>query len=754
MRANGLKKAIPAILLLLLCSIIGVVIYIFSTNEETLYISHESGIYSGSFDLKIFSFKKAKILYTTDGRKPQAGAEGTYEYEGPIELECINETETYSFQICCQYEDGTSSEIYTRDYILDPLGAERFSTTYILSLTGEEELLFGDEKGIFVRGSQYYEYMEEHPDTNVLEVYVPANYWSDTEVPVHAGIFLKDGTQIIEQECGVKIYGNTTREHNQKSFRLYARYEYDDFNEFSYPFINELRTEYGNAPIADWQRISFHNSGQDNDQGYIRTELVGALAMQSGFPDVLAAESATVYVNGEYMGVYWLVNTFDDRYFEEKYGDYAGEMIVGEGSLDQLYIEPDQTDAQKECISEYNAFMDWVETADLNDEANWKRVCDTIDVDNFAHYFALEYYTGNLEWPQANLKAYRYLCAEGEEYQEGTVFDGRYRYLLYDTDYSFGLLFLDFFGQEIHERRFEDFMTTNEHTALFRALSQRQDFRDLFASKIMYFVNVVFTRDNVSEAMYQLNIKRHGELNHMITNTDILKDSIWQDWGVGQGDMAKTEAEWAEILDYAEDKPSYVVDELRSAWPCGDVIVFHLSMQEEGSFLINGMDAGEGFDGIWLDKVSAEIRCDLPVGMTVDGYTVNSVFVPGESFILNQDILQQAQGELTITPVISRTEVQSLTVAEYSINDSQDYVVLQNNGTVALDLQNYALADSEDSLAGATLPGVQLEPGEMFYVYGAKYIGIMEENSAQVTFSWNDEEQIYLYSNATGVTVY
>lgn len=754
MRAKGLKRAIPAIVILLFCSIIGVAIYIFSANEETLYISHESGIYSGSFDLKVFSFRKADIYYTRNGQVPEPGKEGTYEYEGPIELGVDGVTATYSFRICCVYEDGKTSEVYNRDYILDPLGTERFTTKYVVMLTGEEDALFGDESGIFVRGNQFYEYMEENPDTDVLAVKVPANYYDDVEVPVHTSMFLNDGTQIIEQECGVRIYGNASRQLNQKSFRLYARYEYDDVNEFSYPFFTDICTRDGKAPITDWQRLSFHNSGQDNGNAYIRSQLMGALARQTGYPDTMGAESVTVYINGKYQGVYWLQNSFDDRYFKEKYGDYPGEMVVCEGTLNTLDVETAETDAQIEFVNEYNDFMQWIETADLNDEENWDRVCDTIELNNFALYFALQHYSGNLDWPGNNVKVYKYECVEGEEYREGTVFDGRYRYLLYDMDYSFGLMFVGFFGHDVTVTRLEGFLNGEDDAAIFRALSQREDFRNLYAATVLNLINVYFTRDNVSDTMYQLNVKRYDELNYMITDTDILKGSIWEDWGVGLGNMAQTEEEWAKILTYTEERPDYVLGELHKEWQCGDVIGMHISLPEEGCVFINDMNVGQGFDGIWMDGVSAEIVCELPVGMTVDGYMVNSEYVAGSRLFITSDVLEKANGDLTITPVISKTDTESLTVIFYSISDSQDYVIIQNNGTITLNLQNYALADSEDSLTGSTLPNKELKPGEEYCVYGDKYTGIMAENSTQMPFSWNDEERIYLYNANTGIKVY
>ena len=94
--------------------------------------------------------------------------------------------------------------------------------------------------------------------------------------------------------------------------------------------MSKLVSEKTGAVIDNYQRLSFHNTGDDNGYAFIRTELVGELARQSGFPDVLIAESAVVFVNGKYQGVYWLNNTFDDRYFQEKYGDKFSLQLMKE----------------------------------------------------------------------------------------------------------------------------------------------------------------------------------------------------------------------------------------------------------------------------------------------------------------------------------------------------------------------------------------------------------------------------------------
>ena len=51
--------------------------------------------------------------------------------------------------------------------------------------------------------------------------------------------------------------------------------------------VEELVSEKNNQVIDEYQRISFHNSGNDNGYAFVRTALIGELASQAGFPDVL-----------------------------------------------------------------------------------------------------------------------------------------------------------------------------------------------------------------------------------------------------------------------------------------------------------------------------------------------------------------------------------------------------------------------------------------------------------------------------------
>lgn len=754
MKKSGILIFVLSLVLITVPAAIVVCVHGMLEREGTLYISHESGIYDESILLTVSLFGPGVIYYTANGEKPELGEAGALPqnamiYEEPLLLELSEETTTYSFQFICMFEDGTFSEVYKRDYILDSKGRNRFSTTYIVSITGDEEKLFGYEEGIFVRGRQFDEYMAENPDVNPFGTNIPANYFSDVELPVNAAIFLQDGTWIINQNCGIKLFGNMTRAKNQKSFRLIARYDYDYANEFAYAFLPKLISEQGHTAVDAFQRLSFHNSGNDNGYAFIRTELIGELARKSGFSDVMVSESATVYVNGKYQGVYWLTNAYDDRYFKEKYGDYEGEMVVCEGELSYMLSENAETENEKQYMNDYNGFCAWVRTADMADDDNWNHVCEVIDIRNFALYMAIEYYVGNVDWPSNNVKVYRYKAARDEDYYEGTVFDGKYRYLLFDTDYGMGLKFLGWYGYDETEKRLENLCKYLPETFMFRHLLQREEFRLLFINSILHLMNEGFSFTSVSAVLDEYNAKRYQELKYMMEETDILKNSIWES---DDNNIENVDEELTKILTYAKQRPITVMEEMQEMWNCGERVELSVSSAMAGCVFVSGLEAeGSNYDCFCLENVPVEIMFIGGAGITVTGYHINSIFMEGEKIAFMPGEWAGADGRILIEPVFETEPVECLVISAYHIRGEEDYVILKNNGQVPLLLSDYALADSEEKWSRGRLPDVELEPGEEYVVYGEKYAGERAPDSTSVPFSWSRDEKILLIHMSEGI---
>lgn len=748
-----MKNFILSFLVLTFATGIVLSVHFLTERKSQVLISHDSGIYDESISVSVRLSVPGVVYFTTNGQKPAVGEdgrplEGTMLYTEPLELELREETSLYSLQFYCRFEDDTASDIYKRDYILDKEGEERFSTTYILSVVGEEEKLLGYEEGIFVRGRQFDEFMAENPDVDVLGTIIPGNYSSNAEVPVNAAFFLGDGTQVLSQNCGVRIYGNRTREKNQRSFRLVSRSDYADVNEFTYEFLPKLVSQERGTVIDAYQRLSLHNSGNDNGYAFIRTALIGELARKAGFLDVLVSESVTVYVNGRYMGVYWLENTYDDRYFKEKYGAYAGDMVICEGTLNKMYVQEDGTEAEEQYTIEYNEFCSWAGTADMALDDNWEHACGVIDIENFAQYMAIEYFACNHDWPHNNVKVYRYQKTQDESYREGTVFDGKYRYLLFDTDYGMGLKFLGWYGSNEYTKRLERLCLYQDETEMFRSLLQREEFRILFINSLLHLMNGSFSPQEISETLHEYDCKRCWELEYMVEKSGILEGSLWDPDGLRFEDVL---LEMREIIDFAENRYLTVLEELQEVWNCGDSIAVSVMGISGGALYVGGIEEGMAdYVGFCLENVPLEIKVEPAPGIVVTGYYVNSEFMPGETITLMPNQYRE-YGQIVVEPVTETEAVESLVISSYCIKGKDDYVVLYNNGQLPVLLSDYALTDSREKWSKGRLREIVLEPGEEYVVYGEKYSREMVKNSMQMPFSWNEEEAVWLMHVSKGI---
>ena len=98
-----------------------------------------------------------------------------------------------------------------------------------------------------------------------------------------------------------------------------------------------------------------------------------------------------------------------------------------------------------------------------------------------------------------------------------------------------------------------------------------------------------------------------------------------------------------------------------------------------------------------------------------------------------------------------KNEIESIEIVEYKIDGAEDYIILKNNGSVDVQLDDYAITDDLSDISKGSLPAIELNAGECFWIYGEKYSDTMERESFQVPFSWNDTEQVYLYHKQNGL---
>ncbi|MBP5250403.1 MAG: CotH kinase family protein [Lachnospiraceae bacterium] len=408
-------------------------------------------------------------------------------------------------------------------YAVLNVSPDRKFTTYVFSITGNPAELTDYPNGIFY-GKNY----EQRGRESERQVLVEA--WD------------KEGNLILSQPAGLRIYGGYSRMNYLKSVKLYARESYDAANKnFKYNFFDTEKL-YEDGPVKKYKRLVLRDSGNDWQFAWIRDELAQTLAGQAGFTDYEAVEPAVYYLNGEYMGFYWLHEVYCDNYFKNKYGDKNknGEFFVIEGN-EQEKSEEDDDEEKVKLSQDFNKAYAELSTLDYTKDANYKKLSEFMDVENYIRYYAYNVYICNKDWPNNNYKCYRYTAPEGEAYENGTIYDGRWRFLLHDMDYSMGLYSqkecmasYDKLGEILSPELKNDkgkMEKNDKYSPLFAALMKREECRDLFVDFSLELADGVFSRTNLSDVLDRMNKERETEMEYFFRYIEILKakgaEGIW-----------------------------------------------------------------------------------------------------------------------------------------------------------------------------------------------------------------------------------
>lgn len=476
---------------------------VYEFTDDRPVFSLEKGFYSDPILLEMKTATEAKIYYTTDGSDPD---EDSTLYDPEEGIYILPKQEDFPtplvFKARAYYPDGSRSEVAMRTYFCVKDGNNRF-TTAVFSITGDPEDLTEGPDGIF-----YGENYKERGDDTEKEVYIEA--WDET------------GEMMFAQYCGIRIYGGASRESSIKSTKIYARKSYSSgIGKFHTDIFGTLDDQ-GNV-IGEYDKLVLRNTGNDFQFGFIRDEMCQTLAMQAGFSDYEAVVPAVVYLNGEYYGFFWLHESYCDDYFKTKYpnADAQGEFIIAEGN--ERWKNEDEEDGKEVYAAEYNELYETYAYADLTDEAVYQELLQYIDIENYLDYFAFNIYINNNDWPQNNYKCYRYVGAEGENLTG--VYDGRWRYLLHDTDFSFGIY--DSRETVADYNNIAQILDSgsNRYAPLFAALMHREDCREYFMGKLRSLSETVLSGENVTKTLYELHTARCTEQDYMYMHMEALRDA-------------------------------------------------------------------------------------------------------------------------------------------------------------------------------------------------------------------------------------
>ncbi|WP_413533446.1 CotH kinase family protein [Empedobacter brevis] len=441
------------------------IIFVFGQTLDPPKFSKTSGFYNKEFNLELsHSDPDVKIIYTIDSSDPDIlNLEGkTYRYKKqypefaedlPFEFfENTLKSNLYSNSIqvydrsneenrisnistsfqknqyfptekmdkgfvvrAKAYKDNKSySETITNVYFIN-----KAYTLPVVSISVNDDALFGYEKGLFVAGKKFDDWRLTN-STDIAGSWTSANYWesgSSSEAPVNF-IYLVDQKEKINQTVGVRNHGNGSRHFKNRSFRIYAKSDYGK-KDLKYKFFKDY-------DINKFKRLILRNSGQDTSLTLFRDAFAQKLNEHLNF-DTQNYQPVVSFINGEYYGIYNLRERFDEKYLEEIYGikekeiDYIEQTHVVEASIGDLNF--------------YNETLNFFKNNDLSSNENYQKAVTYVDEINFSDYHIAQIFVANYDWPYNNNEFFRKRVSYSPKAAYGQ--DGRFRWLMKDLDVSF-----------------------------------------------------------------------------------------------------------------------------------------------------------------------------------------------------------------------------------------------------------------------------------------------------------------------------
>ncbi|MBR5089719.1 MAG: CotH kinase family protein, partial [Ruminiclostridium sp.] len=670
----------------------------YSSDSLGISFSQKKTFYDSDVDVELSCEDTgAVIYYTLNGNDP---TESSAVYSEPIHLSAKNR-ETCTTIKAFAVSGSDKTDVAVKSYIVGRNVFSRFDdNTLVFVLSSDEYNLYDYYNGIAVEGYLRDEYKRTEYTGGEINPTAPANYnirGRESERPMYVEVYDSKGEQILSQASGARVVGGYSRAVDQKSFRLFARNIYSEGSgKFAYPFFTENTDGEGN-PFVRYDRITLRNGANDREFAGVRDELSMTLAFDAGFPDTQAVCPAAVFLNGEYYGFAWLHEAYSADYLEAMYGGNEENFLIA-GTEEQNPESDDEEDEQ--AVAEWEHVLD-VARKDLTFDLYFSEFCDLVDIDDLMMYYAMQIYIDNKDWPGNNFKVWRYAASPGETVNSPYL-DGKWRFLLFDAEYAWGL-----YGSGYSDNTLKEVLTGRHmqgDSLILRSLLYRADMREKFANTLCELEAGAFSPDNVNARLDMLLAESDSEQKYALEN------GITSEWA----------NEWTfkdsrqQIRDFARVRPTIMNGHVARQFGYSGVM-YNVSVRAPGGAAIMCGSAkvgeGESFSVSYFTECSTVLTAKPFDGYAADRWEVNGVSYSGDTVTLDSSMADES-GNIAVSLYLVRTETAgSVHVSELYTAGEDDRVVIENTTGETVNLRGWHLSDRQTEPDRYTLPDIEIPAG-------------------------------------------
>lgn len=540
------------------------------------------------------------VSFPAGTRCEQGGAEPTANSPMVEQALTINATAVLR---CRTYAVGSyPSEEIIRTYVFEsqPSIAALFVTTDPLSM-------FSPDTGLYMTGN----------GASMMDPKKGANFWSNRELPVYVELFEPGSpkTPAFGVMGDYKISGQYSRAKEKKSFSVTLREEYGD-KRLKYPL-------FPNYPeLKKFKAFSLRNFGNNSGDDYVRDRIGTSMTEGLGV-DYQRGRYVVVYYNGKYYGVHDLRERNNEYYYETKYGLDASDIDLIDAN----------NDASAGSATDYKAMIEWLQSNELTSDANYQKIADQIDVDNYMNYMQAEMFVNNGDWPHNNMKKWRIASQKS-----------KWKWFLYDVDFGFGA------GYNTQNSNVFSYVTNangtngmgmmpgmggqqqtsgsiSDHTILMIRLLQNEGFKNAFINRFCVLLSMNFSADRL--------VKRIDELQSQV-QAEVARDAEFWNY-----DAASMSSNLEKIKSFAQTRQQTIMSEMQQYFSLGETASVTLSAQGSGKIAVHNLP---------LDQSSMTVNFYSGVPVTVTAVPNTGAVFSGWS-----------DGVADITRTINPGEITTLT---------------------------------------------------------------------------------------------
>jgi hypothetical protein len=459
-------------------------------------------------------------------------------------------------------QGALSSEVVTHTYFVRS-GEKNPYPLPVISFSTQEDLLFDFNKGIYVAGADFEKWRASNPAT-AASGGSNANYYREGdnwEYPGSIELFDYTGNCVFAQNIGFRIHGNWSNAHPFKSLRIYARNSYGA-QFMNYPFF---RTE---EEVA-FKRIILRNSGNDIWYTMFRDAAMQEMVSHLNF-ETQAYQPSILFLNGEYWGIHNIRERIDKYYLAGKFGVDEEQVDILENNM-----SVDEGENQH-----YTETIDYITRYGVTLSAAYEYIKTRIDVTSYIDYMIAQIFMVNTDWPGNNIKYWR---LQTPEYLSGSGAgkDGRWRWILYDADFTFGI-----YTASEYSYNMMTFVTRTDgpswpnppwSTFLFRKLLENESFKTDFIVRFCDQLNTAFKPGVVKSIIDKMQTTITPEMSRHI-----------QRWKMPSS-LSNWYSNVNQMRNFAELRPAYARVQLRNFFYLSNeyTLTINVSGKNQGYVVVN-----------------------------------------------------------------------------------------------------------------------------------------------------------------------